>query len=200
VSAKDEMYVVGVDLGIVHLAFVRAEVEDDYSEIRIESVELVDLTQEVNCDTTLQSRLSAYLKRTNWGTFQEASLVVLERQPPMGAALAVQELLHLLLDQKGINARLISPRSVHAHYGETHLDYEQRKESATKRFYTAVGEAFKGSLAQMDRVHDVADAYQMIEYTCRKESNERERKREREATAEALEDFSSWVVQFRYQG
>jgi hypothetical protein len=85
--------------------------------------------------------------------FQSADVILIERQPP-GGFTNIQTLLHYMFIEKVI---LVSPVSMHTHFGMGHLNYEQRKErveSIASRYVTI----------EEERKHDIADALCMIVY------------------------------------
>lgn len=87
-----------------------------------------------------------------------ADVILMERQPP-GGLTNIEAVLFFVFRDK---TRLISPNSVHCHFGFGHLDYEQRKErvvSIASRHIT---------LPDIARKHDIADAFCMILYEVQK--------------------------------
>tara|TARA_R110002072_G_scaffold139483_1_gene283108 strand:+ start:3429 stop:4013 length:585 start_codon:yes stop_codon:yes gene_type:complete len=87
-----------------------------------------------------------------------ADVILMERQPP-GGLTNIEALLFFIFRNK---IKLISPNSVHAHFGFGHLDYEQRKErvvSIASKYIT---------LPNIERKHDIADAFCMILYEVQK--------------------------------
>ena len=87
--------------------------------------------------------------------FDSADKILIERQPPMGFT-NIEILLHYMLKEK---VSLISPVSMHVHFGMRHLDYEQRKE----RTVSIAEKYFDGDIPY-ERKHDIADALCMIVY------------------------------------
>ena len=85
-----------------------------------------------------------------------ADRVLIEREPPLG----FRDCEQLLFRAFRQNARLVSPRSVHAHFNMGSLCYEHRKTAAchigSRRF--AGNGAWDAIVAAAGRVHDVADA------------------------------------------
>ena len=87
--------------------------------------------------------------------FDSADKILIERQPPMGFT-NIEILLHYMFKEK---VSLISPVSMHVHFGMRHLDYEQRKE----RTVSIAEKYFDGDIPY-ERKHDIADALCMIVY------------------------------------
>ena len=92
------------------------------------------------------------------GILDTADIILMERQPP-GGLTNIETILFYIFRNK---IKLISPKSVHAHFGYGHLDYEQRKErvvSIASKYMTISGM----------RKHDIADAFCMILFETQKE-------------------------------
>jgi len=87
--------------------------------------------------------------------FDSADKILIERQPP-GGFQNIEILLHYMFKEKVI---LVSPVSMHVHFGMRHLDYEERKE----RTVAIAGKYIEGEIPY-ERKHDIADALCMIVY------------------------------------
>jgi hypothetical protein len=91
-----------------------------------------------------------------------ADVVIIERQPPMGHRCA-EQLLFQAFRQKAI---LIHPRSFHCYFNISTLEYDDRKKVLVSR----AKHAFKTSstdvqrVLQQQRAHDVADAMMFAVY------------------------------------
>lgn len=85
--------------------------------------------------------------------FDSADKILIERQPP-GGFQNIEILLHYMFKEKVI---LVSPVSMHVHFGMRHLDYEERKE----RTVAIAGKYIEGEIPY-ERKHDIADALCMI--------------------------------------
>lgn len=83
-----------------------------------------------------------------------ADVILMERQPP-GGLTNIEALLFFVFRDK---IKLISPNSVHCHFGFGHLDYEQRKERVVSIASKHI------TLPDIERKHDIADAFCMILY------------------------------------
>ena len=87
-----------------------------------------------------------------------ADVILMERQPP-GGLTNIEALLFFVFRNK---MKLISPNSVHCHFGFGHLDYEQRKERVVSIASKHI------TLPDITRKHDIADAFCMILYEVQK--------------------------------
>jgi len=87
--------------------------------------------------------------------FESADKILIERQPP-GGFTNIEVLLHYMFKDK---VSLISPVSMHTHFGMRHLNYEQRKERTV-----SIAEKHLKYEIPYERKHDVADALCMIIY------------------------------------
>ena len=84
--------------------------------------------------------------------FDGADRILIERQPP-GGFQNIEILLHYMFKDK---VTLISPVSMHVHFGMRHLNYEERKERTV-----VISEKYMGEIPY-ERKHDIADALCMI--------------------------------------
>ena len=87
--------------------------------------------------------------------FESADKILIERQPP-GGFTNIEVLLNYMFKDKVI---LVSPVSMHTHFGMRHLNYEERKE----RTVSIADKYIEGEIPY-ERKHDIADALCMILY------------------------------------
>ena len=87
--------------------------------------------------------------------FDSAEHILIERQPP-GGFQNIEILLHYMFKEK---VSLVSPVSMHVHFGMRHLDYDQRKERTV-----SIAENYINGDIPYERKHDIADALCMIVY------------------------------------
>ena len=87
--------------------------------------------------------------------FDAAEKILIERQPP-GGFTNIEILLHYMFKDK---VKLVSPVSMHTHFGIRHLDYEERKERTV-----SLAQKFLNEDIPYERKHDIADAMCMIMY------------------------------------
>ena len=114
------------------------------------------------------------------GILDTADVILMERQPP-GGLTNIETILFYIFRNK---IKLISPNSVHAHFGYSHLNYEQRKERAVSiasKYMTILGM----------RKHDIADAFCMILYfsNCEKLNLKNKNKNKNMFEKKLFEDF-----------
>ena len=87
--------------------------------------------------------------------FDAAERILIERQPP-GGLTNIEALLHYMFRDKVV---MVSPVSMHSHFGMRHLNYEQRKERTVEIATKELGEEIP-----YERKHDIADAMCMLLY------------------------------------
>lgn len=149
------MRIVSVDIGIFHLGVVDSQVYSNYELNEIQSIALVNIKelclQCPGCGCRHSACFIDYLDHLyqKFPCFDEADEIIIERQPP-GGFVVIQELIMNRYRDKTI---LISPTSVHKHFGIGHLDYEDRKVEST-----ATATATLGRTIPYHRKHDIADA------------------------------------------
>lgn len=154
------MLITSIDVGYNNVGLVVAECTDD--EIDVKLFKKIDLTimkhntvDVCNCKiphTNELSDLVAHFVQEYSDFFNMSDKILIERQPP-GGLTNVQTLLHYIFRDK---VELISPTSMHKHFGIGHLDYENRKLRTVEISSKYID--FKGLI----RKHDVADAMCMI--------------------------------------
>lgn len=148
------MKLLGIDIGYLNVGLVLAECnEADVEVLYIQKVDLSDFrTKETpEYSDIIRSFVSEYSS-----FFNQADQILIERQPP-GGMTAFETLIHYIFRDKAV---LISPVSMHKHFGIGHLDYEQRKE----RTEMIAGKYITHSsyYDRLQRKHDIADALCMI--------------------------------------
>jgi hypothetical protein len=156
------MKILSIDVGIINLGLVYAEYKDkdNDKELVINKAQLIDLTDYnyCRCKELIHDKTSAsYMKHLfmDHKEFDEADIILVERQPPGG----IKDVEQLIINQYQAKSILICPRSVHAYFGIGDLCYEQRKEFTTNYAGDIINNEY-------ERKHDIADAYcQLIYYT-----------------------------------
>lgn len=152
----------GVDVGYTHLALALVTVAADYTQPHVSGFALINLAAHVHrrvpasaCrlhHSAMTADKVAHVVQEFAEWIAEAEEVVIERQPP-GGMTDVEQLLVAATRDK---ARLLAPRTMHAHLGLSRLDYEQRKH-ATEAFACALCPALAAHTG-LRRKHDIADA------------------------------------------
>jgi hypothetical protein len=209
------MIYVSIDVGILNLALIKADVEEFKIKNIIEShvVNLNELTHKhvsrEKC--TLYHSNDVYDKIEHMlqeyaSVFEGATHVLIERQPISGLVHVEQ----LLFGKFRSMARLVSPNAMHHWMGINHLTYEQRKIETTRvaKPYLDIFPVWVNAT----RVHDMADSLCILLYTlhvekikAQKEQLENERL-ERQSTFVMVRDrnqdqtmsVDAFLNQFRY--
>lgn len=148
------MKIIGIDIGYYNIGLVLAECTGPNVDILY--VQKVDLTDFKTRDAPELSDMVNTFVTAYSNIFNQSDQILIERQPPGGIS-SVEVLLHYIFRDKAI---LISPVSMHKHFGIGHLDYEQRKE----RTEVIASKYIKDSTyyERLERKHDIADALCMI--------------------------------------
>lgn len=148
------MKLLGIDIGYYNIGLVLADCNE--ADVKVLYVQKVDLSAFKTRDVPELSDMIHAFTTEYKDVFDEADQVLIERQPPGGIS-SVEVLLHYIFRHKAI---LISPVSMHKHFGMGHLDYEERKE----RTEVIASKYIKGCVyyERLERKHDVADALCMI--------------------------------------
>lgn len=154
------MILIGIDVGYRNVGIVMAECQKE--KIDVKYFNRVDITNIKHnrvsfCDckiphTNETSDLISHFIQEYQDLFDQADQILVERQPP-GGLKNVESLLHYIFRDK---VKLVSPVSMHKHFGMGHLDYEQRKlrtESIASKYI---------DLSTFTRKHDISDALCMI--------------------------------------
>lgn len=160
---------VSFDVGLVNLAYVKSKINTStYTIETILNAKNIDLT---NLPHTKVSRENCTLYHSNdvydriqhfiqeyEDEFLDVDKVRIERQPITGLV-HVEQLLFGYFRSK---SQLISPNSMHKHFGINNLDYDQRKEKTVK-----IAEPYLENFQGWDRnrKHDLADALCILLYS-----------------------------------
>ena len=150
------MKLLGIDIGYYNIGLVLADCNKE--KVNVLYVQKIDLTQYKSREAPELSDMIHGFVTDYADTFCRADQVLIERQPP-GGITSVEVLLHYIFRHKAI---LISPVSMHKHFGMGHLDYEQRKERTE-----LIASKYLKNVEYYDRLerkHDIADALCMILY------------------------------------
>ena len=148
------MRVLAIDIGYHNMGLVLAEFEDN-PKINVQKMKKVNLEDYKYIHTNGMVDLVPLFVEEYRKWFDAADKILIERQPP-GGFTNIEILLHYMFKDKVV---LISPVSMHVHFGMRHLDYEQRKERTV-----AIMEKYISEEVPYERKHDIADAFCMIVY------------------------------------
>ena len=145
------MKILGIDIGYTNMGLVMALCHGH--KIEIEYLKKIDLGEYKYSGKSSDAAvlISLFVEEYDH-IFKEADVILVERQPPSGMN-NIEALLHYIFMDKVV---LISPLSVHRHFGMGGLNYEERKERSVKIARKYIEEI------PYDREHDIADALCMI--------------------------------------
>lgn len=155
----------GVDVGIVHLALVSVETTTDHKIVNIRDSRIINVTK-LRCARNCQLHHSNNIvDRMNHvfaqycELFDAADEIFIEQQPLIG-------LVHveaLILSRYRHKSQLVQPVAVQAHFEWPKKDYEGKKQAAV---VTAL--PYMPELLDVKRKHDLADALCLVLYMCQK--------------------------------
>jgi len=146
--------ILSIDIGFLNMGIVL--VDDELNVKFKKRVNISEYTCQKECLIGHASHVVDYVNHlfVNYrSVFEQADIVLLERQPPGG----LQCVEALLFNHFRDRAILISPNAVHAYLQINHLNYEERKK-ASEKIANMVGRY------ESERVHDLADAFCMAKY------------------------------------
>lgn len=197
-----------IDVGIIHFGISMANVRDDGILLDVYKIELIDITQYTHRNDKKECKLQHtktmadwvdHLIQENQELFDQADLILVERQPPSGL-IAIEQLIFSKFRAK---TYLVSPRNVHSYLSLTSFDYDKRKVYSERIAYSYLSEEQRKQILLYDRFHDIADSICMLLYWCNKHKNEYEieerKRRHREALCkvDGLNVFEK-LERFRY--
>jgi hypothetical protein len=147
------MRILAIDIGYHNMGLVLAE-SGDGPKIDVEYVKKVNLSDYKYIQSNNLVDLIPLFVEDHQSIFDSADKILIESQPP-GGFTNIEILLHYMFKDK---VSLISPVSMHVHFGMRHLDYDQRKERTI-----SISEKYIHNIPY-ERKHDIADALCMIVY------------------------------------
>lgn len=160
------MKILSIDIGHDHLGLVGGIVWENYKLDRIFLCKLINIKSLVtecdipNCPLKHSLSISDYMSHLFMiyqSDFEEANCILVERQPPTGF-IAIQELVLFKYREK---THLISPNSVHKHFGMS------KNQKFRKIFTTKFSHKDLHSFEDYQlnpRKHDLGDAYCILIY------------------------------------
>ena len=148
------MKILSIDIGYHNMGLVLAEAGKG-PKIEVEFIKKVSLEDYKHIYSNDIVDLIPLFVDAHKYIFESADTILIERQPP-GGFTNIEVLLHYMFKDKVI---LVSPVSMHTHFGMRHLNYEQRKE----RTISIASKHISGEIPY-ERKHDIADALCMIIY------------------------------------
>jgi len=148
------MKVLAIDIGYHNMGLVLAE-SGNGPKIEVCYVKKVSLEDYKYIKSNDFVDLIPLFVEDHQDIFDSAEKILIERQPP-GGFQNIEILLHYMFRDK---VSLISPVSMHTHFGIRHLDYDQRKERTV-----SIAEKYIDGEIPYERKHDIGDALCMIVY------------------------------------
>jgi len=186
------MIYLSIDVGIINLALIKANVEK-HKITQILDARLINLNTIQHKTTTITDcKLHhsndvydkiQHLFQEHGEIFQDIECVLIERQPITGLVHVEQ----LLFGHFRSMARLISPNSMHKWFGISHLTYEQRKEETTKIATSYLNQC--KDWMKSERLHDMADSLCILLFSLHVESNAAKMKEEEKRKQESMTEF-----------
>lgn len=166
------MKVLSIDIGLYHMGMVCATLYDDYTIQEIHDCDLINISIGCSilfCNLEHGNNICDYMThffKNYEEVLDETDIILVEQQPPTGFV-AIQELIRYKYRDK---THVVSPRSVHCHFGIQHLDYDSRK-NASINYANVFLSGFKNYTFQ-ERKHDISDAYCQMVYWCFEKNRE----------------------------
>ena len=203
------MKIISIDVGILNLAFVCSELENDYlsrenvilySEIIMcEYVDITSLIYECsgNCDLFHEKTICDYMMhffKKYKEVFDSVDIILIERQPITGVT-CVQE---LILREYRNKCLLISPTAVLNHFGNLDLERDDRKNKNVvfAKDYLSSFKIFVFS----ERRHDMADAFCILYYYLFLRRKEYKEIQEHKKFISVNQNFIKRISDYKYNG
>lgn len=163
------MLYTAIDIGYRNLGLIQVEVNSTATVINnatfMKKIDISKIPHKnvPHCDckiphTNETADHVAHFMQEHREVLESADVILLERQPPFGMT-NIESILFFVFRDK---IKLISPNSVHAHFGFSHLEYEDRKDRVVSIASKHI------TLPDITRKHDIADAFCMILYEVQK--------------------------------
>ena len=148
------MKILAIDIGYHNMGLVLADC-DRKTKVEVRYIKKVSLEDYKYIYSNDIVDLVPLFVNDHKDIFESADKILIERQPP-GGFTNIEVLLNYMFKDKVL---LISPVSMHSHFGMRHLNYEERKE----RTESIASKYIEGDIPY-ERKHDIADALCMIVY------------------------------------
>jgi hypothetical protein len=178
--------VLAVDIGVQHMGLVASTIINTADIQRGEEdksfrplwrwIEMVNLKQiqhkrvskrkcQLHHSNEFADRIAHLIQE--YPVFDECDVLLVERQPVVSAfGIAI---MNLLMNHYRNKITLVSPNSMHKHFGIRDLDYDQRKEWTVGQAKEMFGEKTTIELDRFERKHDIADAACITEFWCHRQ-------------------------------
>jgi len=151
------MKVLSIDIGYHNMGLVLAECPMKGPGVVVEFAKRINLEDyKMHSPSNEIADLVPLFVEDHQFIFNAAEKILIERQPP-GGFTNTQTLLHYMFRDRVV---LVSPVSLHTHFGMRELDYDQRKE----RTESIASKYIEWDIPEGERRHDISDALCMILY------------------------------------
>lgn len=206
--------ILSIDIGISHLGLAGLLFDSEYNFIKIIGVDMIDITEFHHPEGIKQSECHLYHTKTftDWlehvfwkysNVFDGVDGILIERQPPQGLV-AIEQLIFSRYRDK---CELVSPNSMHKHFGIGHMTYERRKEATMNiASYHINDPIIMKEYSMFERKHDIADAICLGLYWLNSKHVKYAYDKKREEVRNMKMTFfgssmtmKEWIEQFRYQ-
>jgi hypothetical protein len=148
------MKILAIDIGYHNMGLVVAECGNG-PKIDVKYIKKVSLEDYKYIQTNGIVDLVPLMVDDHRDIFDSADTILIERQPP-GGFTNVEVLLNYMFRDKVV---LVSPVSMHVHFGMRHLNYDERKDRTVE-----IASKHMKEEIPYERKHDIADALCMILY------------------------------------
>ncbi len=199
----ERLHFLGIDIGVVHLAIANASTSQNYDDLQMHSVQLI------NTMVLEHTRVSrhvcplhhsgmavdrvAHVVQEHQALFDGATIIVIERQPP-GGLRDVEQVLVTMFRHK---AEVMCPQTMHAHIGSSGVPYLARKAISIE-----VASEYMADLVHTfpDKTDDVADAICLVVTYIQKTKKKRDKEARCKAALEHAKERGLDMEMFRYTG
>jgi len=193
-------YILSIDVGIHHLAMILIETTLDYVHRDVVWFEMVNITHFQHLDNPARKTCTIPHTRTvadwlshlfylNAELFDLCNHILIERQPP-GGQIAIEQLLFFQYRSKAV---LVHPRSVHAFFGWSNCNYDERKVKSVQVLQYALKQSKREWLVAeyqaITRKHDISDAYTQAVYYLHNQFLEQKKITQRQADWSELDHY-----------
>lgn len=150
------MKALAIDIGYHNMGLVTAEIGNG-PKISVDFMKKVSLEDyKYNAPSNDIVDLVPLFIDDHMDIFENADIILIERQPP-GGFTNIEVLIYYIFKGKVV---LISPVSMHTHFGMRKLNYDERKE----RTLEIANKHLEGEEIPYERKHDISDALCMLLY------------------------------------
>ena len=161
-----ERTVLCIDIGILHLGLAGLVFDEEYNFVKVFGVDMINITEFVHpegvdstqCHLHHTKTFTDWMEHVFWtysDIFDGVDAIIIERQPPQGIV-AVEQIIFSRYRDK---CELVSPNSMHKHFGIGHMEYGRRKEAVTNiATHYISDQTVLSEYHGFDRKHDIADA------------------------------------------